>query len=316
MITKRPIRFGVLGGGFGLYGWIPAIAMLPDTQITTLQKYRDRLESRKELQDLAKRIHFANELDEILDRSDHIIVARRPKDQVEFIENLARKGWQGSIVVEKPLAPSPIQALSLLKTLTHANIRVAAGFSMTKTSWASTLGSFLSNGSARRIQINWNFMAHHYRHSLRNWKRQPTEGGGALRFYSIHLIAWLAQVGMWEPVECSPLSPDGDDPAVTFSVRHGETLIDVQCNSSWSGKPNFSIQAERGQNILFNTSLNDPFEERQSNVENAAFSTDRRVPYLFALLNDLSLQQGTAARNLEDHIWLWKKIEARRRCCH
>lgn len=303
------MRFGVLGGGFGIYGWVPAIAELPTAEITTLQNYRPRFDSRIELAGLVERIRFVEDIEKLLDRSDYLIVARRPADQVSIVDHLVRRGWRGCVVLEKPLAPNPDEALTLLDTLIKANVRVAVGFTMYKTDWGLALATCLANDHPTRIQIDWNFLAHHYLHSLDGWKQRPIEGGGALRFFSVHLIGWLAQYGTWEARECSAAGLTSEDPSVTFSVNNGTTTVRVQCNTRWSGDAQFSVKATRGDSILLSRSLSDPFDEISSANESMSLRGDRRVRYLFRLLEDLVARGSADASGLKKHVWLWKQLE-------
>ena len=44
-------------------------------------------------------------------------------------------------------------------------------------------------------------MARHFIHERKTWKRFHSEGGGAIRFYGIHLIAILSDIGYLKVLE-------------------------------------------------------------------------------------------------------------------
>jgi predicted dehydrogenase len=304
------MRFGVLGAGFGMYGWIPAIATLPGAEIATLEKYRDVFKARKELGELAKRIEFVAGVDELIDRSDSLVVAQRPRDHVEAVNMLARTGWKGTVVVEKPLAPRPEEALALIETAAKAGIRLVPGFSIAKTEWAYALAGQLAEDAAMDVQIDWRFEANHYAAARDTWKRRLSEGGGALRFYAIHLIAWLAQTGPWEAVQCRPVAVE-DDAAVEFSVMRGKGKVSVRCDSRYDGAALFSVRATRAGATVFGASLKDPFEDSNSSDGKRAAYSDRRIPYLIRILKDVAAGGGVGG-HLRDHVLLWEQLESLR----
>ena len=45
------------------------------------------------------------------------------------------------------------------------------------------------------IDWTWGFMAHHFSMNLKNWKRYHDIGGGVLRFYGVHIIAFFSTLG-------------------------------------------------------------------------------------------------------------------------
>lgn len=303
------MRFGIVGGGFGLYGWLPAAAIVPNAVLATLVCYEPRLRVRPELAHLAERVRFVEDLDALLKESDCLIVARRPIDQPEMVTHLIQRSWRGCLVLEKPLAPNPSRTQALLATLAAANLRIGTGFIMERTPWGQALEASLADDRPTRVDISWTFLAHHYRHSTDGWKRRPAEGGGALRFFAIHLIAFLARCGDWQVVECSGAAGDEDDPAVTFSITNGTTDVHVRCDSCWGKEPAFTLTLERGRRQLWKRALSDPFADRASDSDGWPIGVDRRVPYLTAALRDLAAGGGSAPALLSPHVSLWSRIE-------
>ena len=75
-------KVGILGGGFGLYGYLPAFANL-DFEIFTLEKYERFIRKRADLTKYIKDINFLKEED-LLSKVDCISISRNPENQYKF----------------------------------------------------------------------------------------------------------------------------------------------------------------------------------------------------------------------------------------
>lgn len=300
----------MLGGGFGLYGWLPAAAMVPAGTAQTLARYERAFAARPELAHLTDRIRFVHDSNELIEESDCLIIARRPGDQPAVVEDLVRRRWRGSLVLEKPLASTPACASAMLDRLSGTDIRLASGFVMDRTEWGAGLIELLRE-RPDRLDISWRFHAHHYRHALDSWKRRPASGGGALRFFAIHLVALFAQCGDWTVVACSGLERENEDSAVSFVVRLGATEARVTCNSRWTGKPGFDVTASRAGQTIWVRRLGDPFGDPAGSRIDQRATADRRISYLACVLRDVAATGG-AAPDLTRHVSLWNDLEAAR----
>lgn len=304
------MRVGIIGGGFGLYGWLPALVSSPDVEIATLEQYRIKLRLRPELRGLEERITFFEDPSRLLSRCECVVIARRPADQFRFVEELASLGWKGCVVLEKPVAPNPEMAEALLEILERADIRAVVGFSMCETGWAATFGRYLATVEPIHIRVDWRFLAHHHRYSLANWKRRPAEGGGALRFFAIHLVAWLAWAGPWEEVECSPVAMMQDDPAVRFTVKRGSVEVSVLCDTCWNKEPLFAIEASREGRVIEACTLRDPFDESVAGSGSEELAgQDKRVVFLRRIIKDVLRDGGSRPTDFLAHVELWGQIE-------
>jgi predicted dehydrogenase len=304
------MRVGIVGGGFGIYGWLPALVSSHEVQIVTLERYRVQLQLRPELRVFEKRMTFVEDLRRLISRCEYVVIARRPADQFRFVEELASLGWKGCVVLEKPLAPNPEMAEALLEILDHADIRVVVGFSLCETGWAATFGRYLAVAEPIHIRVDWRFLAHHYRYSLANWKRQPTEGGGALRFFAIHLVAWLARADSWKEFECSPLAEVHEDPAVRFTVKRGSVEVSILCDTCWNKEPLFTIQASRHGCVVESCALRDPFDESMAGGSSEELAgQDKRVVFLRRIIIGLLRDGGSRPTDFLAHVKLWGQIE-------
>ena len=78
------MSIGILGSGFGLYGYLPAINNL-GVGVNLLSRTQDVLESRAELRHLKANIEFCHSEQDLIQRSDKIVLARTPSSQLSFI---------------------------------------------------------------------------------------------------------------------------------------------------------------------------------------------------------------------------------------
>ena len=85
-------KIGILGSGFGLYGYFVALkeGKFKNT-IYTLSKYKRLFVKRKDLTKYYNAIFFCKNESELIKKSDYIIIARRPKDQENFIKKISGK---------------------------------------------------------------------------------------------------------------------------------------------------------------------------------------------------------------------------------
>lgn len=173
----------VLGGGFGLYGHLAALAGM-DRPVAVPARYRARLLDRPELAELDSRIKWVDE-DRALAAASHVVLARRPEDNAAMAEALIQRGYTGFLVSEKPLAPSPARSEVLGERLAAAGIDFAVPYLLLNCAWTPDVRAALAGGS-RRVRIDWAFRQSA---SAWAWKRMPDQGGGNLAFYFIHCIA-------------------------------------------------------------------------------------------------------------------------------
>ena len=185
----------ILGSGFGLYGYLPAFAQARAEDIILPERYRARFAARAELARFADRVRWSADEMGALQRATTVVLAKRPADQVSLVpQSLALPNIQ-RLLLEKPLAPTPDAAETLFDRLTSSGRTFRIGYTFRGTAWATLLAGQLEAGSTGTLTIRWRFMAHHFAHDLQNWKRFHDQGGGAIRFYGIQVIALLAELG-------------------------------------------------------------------------------------------------------------------------
>ena len=109
--------WGILGGGFGLYGYLPAVAERTGGQIHTLEHYRETIRKRQDIKDYENRVVFEKDAKAVFACCNAVIIALRPADQELLLAEILDQKWTGKIILEKPLARTPELALALLERL-------------------------------------------------------------------------------------------------------------------------------------------------------------------------------------------------------
>jgi predicted dehydrogenase len=292
------VNVAILGSGFGLYGYLPALRAL-SCRLVLAERYRATIERRGELSQLAGHISFVADENEAIDLADALVVARRPADQDGLIPSLLHRKNLQRLLLEKPLAPNPTAALRLCDQIEASGKIVRIGYLFGYTGWGREL---IARAAELRgdLHIRWRFRAHHYAAGQSNWKRAEAEGGGALRFYGIQLIRLLATLG-FDQVEVSRLKAarpgEAESWHATLASRKGaRCIIELESNAA---QTLFAVTAPA---LGITVSRQDPFEAAPDNG-------DRRVPHLVSLCREFLSAETTTDPLDRKAIALWQAIE-------
>ena len=301
-------RYAILGSGFGLYGYLPAAAGLTAQPVVTLERYRPVFERRSDVAAYLHRVEFVEDVEACAAAADTLIVAQRPTDQQALIPRLlSRPSALRSLVLEKPLAPTPGQADILLQRLRESGLNLRIGFTFAHAPWAARIEELLARGAALDLELHWRFRAHHFQHQLHNWKRDAACGGGAMRYFGIQFFGLLALLGQWSADACElRVNAAGEDVGVTacFSSGDGHGAT-VSCDSDFPGDARFTVavRARASGALLLQLDLADPFAESLG-------SEDRRIGLLRAMLRTLDHDDLRYWHAYRQSIELWRQCEA------
>lgn len=173
----------VVGGGFGLYGHVAALAG-SGRDVATLGRYRAQAEARPELADLTPRIRWVDDVMTAARDAEAVVLAQTPGQNAALARQLAAEGVGGTLIIEKPVAESPAAAAGLEAELAAAGRRWAVPYLFAQCDWANGAAAALAQGKS--VDIDW---AHRQSPMVRGWKREADAGGGAIAFYYIHCLA-------------------------------------------------------------------------------------------------------------------------------
>jgi len=175
------MKVAILGSGFGLYCYLPAIAVGCRQRVLLPERYRERLRRRADVGDLSESVEWARSDESMLQRAEGVVISQRPADQVDRVHDCLRRDNVGRLILEKPLAPDPAQASRLLEEIEYSQKRFCIGYIFRYTEWGRTLLTY-GRSVQGSIHMDCHFRAHHYAVDAKNWKRLVSSGGGALRF--------------------------------------------------------------------------------------------------------------------------------------
>jgi predicted dehydrogenase len=306
----------IFGSGFGLYGYLPALIDRCQKKIILLERYQSRLLNRPELERFNNDIQWAANDSVVLDNADTVVFALRPGDQKQMVtKSLLYKNIK-YLLLEKPLAPSPSESKTLFKELLNSRKVFRIGYVFRNTEWAQNLFRILDkdldkNNEDSRLTIHWSFMAHHFKHKLENWKRFTDLGGGAIRFYGIHIIALLAELGYRNVTSSKAVGPTENQVEVWKSTLTGPCLPDCDVVVDTNSTVNIfqvkqSFKTNLNSNVVF-ADLKDPFEFVRNNSDQDMF--DPRVPILEKLCRSLWLETTNEYDWYEATLSLWSSVE-------
>lgn len=274
---------GILGSGFGLYGYLPAVCAITNLPVYLLEKSRSKLLSRPELIQYKEQVIFLKDIQEMIHKCNMIIIAYPPETISNLVEDLIKAKTLKKVIIEKPMSTNPDEALRNIDKLKNAGISVFSGYIFFYTDWFKKI----INQQGEDLIIEWNFNT-----KQNNWKVSRTKGGGALPMYGIHLLSIMAAL------EMCPLTiiENSDYHFKAIFIKSTNGLI-VTIDLELSDKPSSFVVRN-----IYN-------EKTPFGGENIVMNEDVRVKYLIDLLQDI--EQDTSKLefiNLRT-IHLWKEVE-------
>jgi predicted dehydrogenase len=296
--------YAIVGSGFGLYGYLPAIVESLGERVVLPRAYEAKMRARAELAPLISRVEWVDDMQASLERADTVVIATPPARQVEVARRCLGLGNVRRMLLEKPPAPTPEEAVALLEDLRRHARRYRIGFTLLHTAWRPAL-RWPARASADGVDITWTFMAHHFAKDLSNWKRRRSEGGGVLRFFGIHLLAFLGMHG-YEDVRDSVFEAQrADEPRCWSATFTGPEVPPCRVRVDSGATENiFRIEARSGTRSTPLVALADPFQD-----EPAIGAHDRRVGVLERLLASFG-EDDARYEELYDNVnRLWAKAE-------
>lgn len=149
--------FAILGSGFGLYGYLPALIGVGEDVILP-QRYAARFATRRELACFAPQIHWAQDAPDALDQADGVVIALRPADQCEWAAKCLARSRISRLILENPLAPTPEAAGALHRDLVRSGKAFRIGYTFRYTPWAADLRASCRTPSPAELVIRWSFL--------------------------------------------------------------------------------------------------------------------------------------------------------------
>jgi hypothetical protein len=301
---------GILGSGFGLYGYLPAAVTTGYSPILVPVRYQEKFLSRDDLKKFSKNISWIDTDQDLIEMATTLVISKRPIDQFNELPNYLSQGQLKKIILEKPLAIDPVSALKMLALVKASGKQCTAGYTFRFTPWAALLQPALTSPLTTKKEVwilQWHFMAHHFSADLWNWKRDNAQGGGVIRFYGIHVIALLAEFGYTEVVSSEIFNSSNDEAySAWHAVFRGPELPEFRVEVDSHSDKNFFIL----RNLNKNANLyedNDPFKLAVNQTHEAGI--DPRCIYLQGVLSEHITPDQPWPKRLLDGVNLWDLVE-------
>lgn len=303
----------ILGSGFGLYGYLPALVDGCAQRIALPERYHTRFCDRPELARFSSDVRWESNEEAALRCADGAVLALRPINQSEWIPRCLARSNIDRLLLEKPLAHTPEVAAVIFDDLIRSRKAFRIGYTFRYTAWGQRILKSLNTAKdSVSLSIYWGFLAHHFRHDLQNWKRSSAAGGGALRFYGIHLVALLAEAGYREVNVSRTFGASEDEVEKWIAVFAGtclpecEVVVDTKATVH-KFHAEQTINTGRGQATFVIADLSDPFDSGGEPC--LSDGIDQRVPILSRLCRSLWEEGENEYEWYDAAARLWRRVE-------
>lgn len=294
--------YTIVGSGFGLYGYLPAVLANPERRVVLPINYKKKVQSRSELAYASNKIKWVGTQTSALAVAKTVVLAIPPSIQNSIVPHCISFPNISRVILEKPISSNPITAADLLNKLAINGIKFTIAYTLAYLSWQSEIRRSVQSDS--KITLTWDFLAHHFQHDVNNWKRSHEHGGGVLRFFGIHVIAMLAMHGYTTVQTISLEGRLKDEPEVWSAIFDGADKPPCHVNiNSRSLSPSFSIQGDNCRSLV---ALPEPFA-----LEKSSNKLDKRVDTLVKIIDNCDIND----QPLDMYRWysltnsLWEQAE-------
>lgn len=276
---------GIIGGGFGLYGWLPALCQFyPNETILLEERHKEKFDKRPELQQYKDRIEWKHGFDVVKD-SELLIMAIPPSKVYHYLEFITDSRNIKKLIVEKPVCETPEKSEQFIKAIEDKGIKICSSYLFLYTNWSRIL---LQNSQ----YIKWDIKNNNLKDS---WKHNNIQGGGPLKFYGIHLLAVMVSLNYDYVIHVESKKPD----SIYILLSKGEDTFSIEINSN-SEEPKFELMLQYPKIEILN--INHPFPEFYNEEDN-------RIPYIKDLLNDFENNYNKVNSLMHKTNSLWKTVE-------
>jgi len=267
------VSVGVIGSGFGAYGYMPAL-IEEGNSVISLKRYIPKIISRPELQKYVGEIRFIEEISELFHLSEKIVIAVPPAVQSQIISHNKLAGKK--LFLEKPLGISLLEHSNVLKKLITDKIDFRLAYLFMYTEWIQ----LIPETNYDDLEIFWSFPW-----PETGWKSELVNNSGAAVYYGIHFYPIFWKLGVLAKnvktnEKYGGLSIESSQPRITISIL----------NSTQNSFEIVQTQGNRKQSLFKSVS---PFGDipRKNQL-------DPRIDFLRKYLSDRS-ETATTKKSLE-----------------
>jgi predicted dehydrogenase len=296
--------WGIIGGGFGLYGYLPALVLNKINSVLILEKNRSFIESRPELNEFIPYIEFVSTKELIFIKADSLIFAVPPAAQEGCVEEIINLRYK-NLILEKPLARTPERAESVLNCAFNLAESVRVGYSFQGSYWAKNEFNSQKIQKSKKIRFKWLFTAHHFSANNKSWKAIHEMGGGALRFYGIQLIAYICELPDVNQITSQIFCDKKNGPYRWQARITLENDVEIEINLDSKKRTSiFEIETWSNDEGRIGGKYQNPFEG-----ESQLKGLDSRVPIMADIIKSLQYSNDPYYIKYKKINKLWARIE-------
>ena len=296
------MNYLILGSGFGLYGYLPAVLKKKSNIVYLEKKYEKIISARKELAIYKNKVIWIKNYLNHIEIIDYLIIAKRPSDQFKIIKKIInKKNTFKKIFLEKPIAKNTLEAKELLHILKRKKINVSFGFIFNYTNWYKKIKNFLKKNKKKYIiEVTWNFEAFFLKKKIKSWKNDFSQGGGIINFYGIHFIKLVNELGFNKINNSVQINKNKKNYWFSSYKKNNNQIFTLKINI-FSKKNSFKIKLK---NDSKNISISFPNPFGKNNIFN---KEDNRIIFLQKYL-EYEIHKKTNYKELFKFTDFWEKI--------
>ena len=236
------MEIGIIGSGFGLYGYLPAVILGGHTPVT-LERYRTTIRHRSDIRQFDDQIKYVSDLDKLIEGSPGASVLAVPFQSRGIILESFGSQYHGHLFLEKPIASTRKGYSDLMGQLGLVASTWSVAYLFPYTQWYRAMQSWVSESNgAPVVTIQWTLPKPK---SQNNWKVDQHLGGGIVNFYLSHFIPFLRKNNF----DTSNFSLGANGDVIWKIHKDGPKgyQLDIHCGY---GDRHFSISVSDGESGL------------------------------------------------------------------
>jgi len=280
------MKIGILGSGFGVYGYLPAVCKNLWTPIV-LEKNRHKIELRSELIHYKKRIIYVDSEKTLIKNSHSLIIATTPTYQTDFLQSNDLKNIN-HLYLEKPLSHTLKDYFELIQLLKLYKRKFSVAYLFVYSSWYLEVMKLLLTNKHINLKFNWSI-----KKAQSSWKNDINYGGGLLYFYGIHFLALLNKLKI--PLNEIEIIENFDEVTIRATDLQKNT---VNIFINYTEHPHFSIKVSKKNSNQIIYENQTPY-----GLQNKLGIEDTRVSLIAKYLKDLQLTLKSNSLDIEEYIY-------------
>lgn len=295
--------FTIVGKGFGLYGYLPAI-ILNRYKLILPHEYKFTIENRNDLKIYVEKLFWAENISQAILKADNIILAIPPEEQFKFIFKNIHLIKNKTLFLEKPIANMPKEGIELINFLDENKIKFCVNYSFLYLNWFIDLFHKIKGLDKKySIEINWKFKAYFLKNKIISWKSAVEKGGGILNFFGIHMIAVLTALNYDDCIIKKVIKRKNKIEFLLVKINKPDIKLMIDINSK---KEVFKINLFKNyRRMEVITDIDDPFKTQLVRGSNPM---DRRVTVIRTFL-DYKNQTYKSINFNKRVVKFWEKLQ-------